>query len=142
MPGITSAKNGNVQHSFRFLSQSSKIVPIKTASLRYAVCGCCLCIKNANCYSPWLPSRSSSSTQPVSMLKWQVLLSALHGSPPGRHSWTLPTTGEPKPHRGFGSGAAHRRPFKSSYPHKKKNSAQCAEFFKCRNAIQIRTISL
>ena len=39
------------------LSQFSKIVPIKTASLRYAVCGCCLCIKNANCYkaisSPW-----------------------------------------------------------------------------------------
>ena len=32
------------------LSQFSKIVPIKTASLRYAVCGCCLCIKNANCY--------------------------------------------------------------------------------------------
>ena len=33
------------------LSQFSKIVPIKTASLRYAVCGCCLCIKNANCYN-------------------------------------------------------------------------------------------
>ena len=32
------------------LSQFSKIVPVKTASLRYAVCGCCLCIKNANCY--------------------------------------------------------------------------------------------
>ena len=32
------------------LSQFSKIVPIKTAYLRYAVCGCCLCIKNANCY--------------------------------------------------------------------------------------------
>ena len=28
------------------LSQFSKIVPIKTASLRYAVCGCCLCIKS------------------------------------------------------------------------------------------------
>ena len=26
-------------------------MPIKTASLRYAVCGCCLCIKNANCYN-------------------------------------------------------------------------------------------
>ena len=34
-----------------FLSQSSKIVPVKTASLRYAVCGCCSCIKNANCYN-------------------------------------------------------------------------------------------
>ena len=34
-----------------FLSQFSKTVPIKTASLRYAVCGCCLCIKNANCYN-------------------------------------------------------------------------------------------
>ena len=33
-----------------FLSQFSKIVPIKIAYLRYAVCGCCLCIKNANCY--------------------------------------------------------------------------------------------
>ena len=32
------------------LSQFSKIVPIKMAYLRYAVCGCCLCIKNANCY--------------------------------------------------------------------------------------------
>ena len=32
------------------LSQFSKIVPIKIAYLRYAVCGCCLCIKNANCY--------------------------------------------------------------------------------------------
>ena len=36
------------------LSQFSKIVPIKTASLRYAVCGCCLCIKNANCYNSCL----------------------------------------------------------------------------------------
>ena len=35
----------------RILSQFSEIVPIKTAYLRYAVCGCCLCIKNANCYS-------------------------------------------------------------------------------------------
>ena len=35
----------------RFISQFSKIVPIKIAYLRYAVCGCCLCIKNANCYS-------------------------------------------------------------------------------------------
>ena len=33
-----------------FLSQFSKIVPIKIAYLRYAVCGCCLCVKNANCY--------------------------------------------------------------------------------------------
>ena len=32
------------------LSQFSKIVPLNTAYLRYAVCGCCLCIKNANCY--------------------------------------------------------------------------------------------
>ena len=32
------------------LSQFSKIVPIKMAYLRYAVCGCYLCIKNANCY--------------------------------------------------------------------------------------------
>ena len=32
------------------LSQFLKIVPIKTASLRYAVCGCCLCIKNENFY--------------------------------------------------------------------------------------------
>ena len=32
------------------LSQFSKIVPIKTSYLRYAVCGCCLCIKNADCY--------------------------------------------------------------------------------------------
>ena len=32
------------------LSQFSKIVPIKMAYLRYAVCGCCLCMKNANCY--------------------------------------------------------------------------------------------
>ena len=31
---------------------------------------------------------------------------------------------------------------KSSYPHKKKNSAHCAEFFKCSYAIKIRTISL
>ena len=29
----------------------SKIVPIKMAYLRYAVCGCCLGIRNANCYS-------------------------------------------------------------------------------------------
>ena len=36
--------------SSSFLSQSSKIAPIKIAYLRYAVCGCCLCIKNANCY--------------------------------------------------------------------------------------------
>ena len=36
-----------------FLSQFSKIAPIKTAYLRYAVCGCCLCIKNANCYRRW-----------------------------------------------------------------------------------------
>ena len=35
---------------FSFLSQFSKIVPIEMAYLRYAVCGCCLCIKNANCY--------------------------------------------------------------------------------------------
>ena len=35
---------------FFALSQFSKIVPVKTASLRYAVCGRCLCIKNANCY--------------------------------------------------------------------------------------------
>ena len=34
----------------QLLSQFSKIVPINTAYLRYAVCGCCLCIKNANCY--------------------------------------------------------------------------------------------
>ena len=34
----------------RRLSQFSKIVSIKTAYLRYAVCGCGLCIKNANCY--------------------------------------------------------------------------------------------
>ena len=27
-----------------------KKVPIKMAYLRYAVCGCCLGIKNANCY--------------------------------------------------------------------------------------------
>ena len=33
------------------LSQFSKIVPIETAYLRYAVCGCCLCIQNANCYN-------------------------------------------------------------------------------------------
>ena len=33
------------------LSQFSIIVPIKTAYLRYAVCGCCLGIKNASCYS-------------------------------------------------------------------------------------------
>ena len=40
------------------LSQFSKIVPIKTAYLRYAVCGCCLCIKNANCYKLlYLPVR-------------------------------------------------------------------------------------
>ena len=32
------------------LSQFSKIVPVEIAYLRYAVCGCCLCIKNANCY--------------------------------------------------------------------------------------------
>ena len=44
-----------------FLSQFSKIVPIKTASLRYAVCGCCLCIKNANCYS----SDESAKAQPA-----------------------------------------------------------------------------
>ena len=36
-----------------FLSQFSEIVSIKTAYLRYAVCGCCLCIKNANCYKLW-----------------------------------------------------------------------------------------
>ena len=34
------------------LSQFSKIAPIRIAYLRYAVCGCCLCIKNANCYEP------------------------------------------------------------------------------------------
>ena len=33
------------------LSQFSKIVPIKNGILRYAVCGCCLCIKSANYYS-------------------------------------------------------------------------------------------
>ena len=33
------------------LSQFSKIVPIETAYLRYAVCGCCQGIKNANCYT-------------------------------------------------------------------------------------------
>ena len=32
------------------LSQFSKIVPIKMAALRYAVCGCCLCIQNATGY--------------------------------------------------------------------------------------------
>ena len=46
------------------LSQFSKIVPIETAYLRYAVCGCCLCIKNANCYGsdnarPALPPEGS-----------------------------------------------------------------------------------
>ena len=33
------------------LSQFSKIVPIKNGILRYAVCGRCLCIKSASCYS-------------------------------------------------------------------------------------------
>ena len=32
-------------------SQFSKIVLIETASLRSAVCGCCWCIQNANCYN-------------------------------------------------------------------------------------------
>ena len=45
-----------------FLSQSSKIVPVKTASLRYAVCGCCLCIKNANCYRKKRHQFASSKT--------------------------------------------------------------------------------
>ena len=35
------------------LSQLSKAMPFKPAYLRYAVCGCCLCIKNANCYRRW-----------------------------------------------------------------------------------------
>ena len=51
---------GFTQYSspFYLLLQFSKIVPIKTAYLRYAVCGCCLCIKNANCYKLlYLPVR-------------------------------------------------------------------------------------
>ncbi len=51
----------NTAQQHPFLSQFSKIVPIKTASLRYAVCGCCLCIKNANCYS----SDESAKAQPA-----------------------------------------------------------------------------
>ena len=46
-----------------FLSQSSKIAPIKIAYLRYAVCGCCLCIKSANCYtckSHWVTRAAGS----------------------------------------------------------------------------------
>ena len=31
-------------------SEESFLVTLATAYLRYAVCGCCLCIKNANCY--------------------------------------------------------------------------------------------
>ena len=46
-----------------FLSQFSKIVPIKIAYLRYAVCGCCLCIKNANCYN--------SITAPAGIVHWR-----------------------------------------------------------------------
>ena len=42
-------KNGI--HHRQAQSQVKKIVQHpQTAYLRYAVCGCCLCIKNANCY--------------------------------------------------------------------------------------------
>ena len=47
-------RGGNRKRPLCFLSQFSEIVPIKTAYLRYAVCGCCLCIKNANCYESGL----------------------------------------------------------------------------------------
>ena len=54
-------KNGRTKTTV-FLSQFSKIVPIKTAYLRYAVCGCCLCIKNANCYRKKRHQFASSKT--------------------------------------------------------------------------------
>ena len=47
------------------LSQFSKIVPIKTAYLRYAVCGCCLCIKNANCYNFGIVERLRTLHYPI-----------------------------------------------------------------------------
>ena len=46
----TNRKTPEICNQLADLSRSSKIVPIKMAYLRYAVCGCCLCIKNANCY--------------------------------------------------------------------------------------------
>ena len=61
----------SVKSNFNILSQFSKIVPIKTASLRYAVCGCCLCIKNTNCYkfglSLFLHTRPPSPPPPPAL---------------------------------------------------------------------------
>jgi len=66
---------------FSFLSQFSKIVPIEMAYLRYAVCGCCLCIKNANCYTysisvMSLPSRSTSTTSIMGRMNFAPFLRA------------------------------------------------------------------
>ena len=40
-------------------------MPIKTAYLRYAVCGRCLCIKNANCYNFGVQKRLRAFLNPI-----------------------------------------------------------------------------
>ena len=60
-----------------FLSQYSKIVPIKITYLRYAVCGCCLCIKNANCYKRttiWLNHIYSPKRMMSNGWQWEGIL--------------------------------------------------------------------
>ena len=61
------------------LSQFLKIVPIKTAYLRYAVCGCCLCIKNANYYK-YIPCHYAAaySLHHEVLLRTQLLHDLLH----------------------------------------------------------------
>ncbi len=46
----------------RPLSQFSKIVPVKTAYLRYAACGCCLYDKNANYYNFYFTNAARTVT--------------------------------------------------------------------------------
>ena len=61
------------------LSQFSEIVPIKTTYLRYAVCGCCLCIKNANYYK-YIPCHHAAaySLHHEVLLHTQLLHDLLH----------------------------------------------------------------
>ena len=68
----------HVEDTF-LLSQFSKIVPIKTAYLRYAVCGCCLCIKNANYYK-YIPCHYAAaySLHHEVLLRTQLLHDLLH----------------------------------------------------------------
>ena len=69
-------------------------VPIKMASLRYAFCGCCLCIQNANCYiigaygtSPGWPRRPAGGARLCS----GPAPSAPAGTAPGLPSAAAPT---------------------------------------------------